>query len=380
MKLPARILSLTLGVCSANSGYAVDATRAPFGTMADGTTIEAIELVNGQGISARVITYGATLQSLILPDRSGRPDDVVLGYPDLTGYLTRPQYFGSTVGRFANRIAGARFRLDGTTYSLAANDSTNSLHGGRRGFDKVVWSVAEIASGPEASVRLTYVSPDGEEGYPGTLSVSVTYSLDETGTLTTSYEATTDQPTIVNLTHHSLFNLAGMGSIRSVLDQRLMIRADAFTPVDARLIPTGEVRAVAGTPFDFRDSREIGSRIRDAGDAQIVVGRGYDHNFVLNGGKTDRPKLAARMEDPTSGRVMELFTTEPGLQVYSGNFLDGTVTGKDNRIYRQSDGLALEPQLFPDAPNQPEFPSARLDPGETYRQVSFYRFSLTDER
>lgn len=380
MKFSVKLIALTLGAGSANSGYAVDAMRAPFGTMVDGTVVEAITLVDGQGTSARIITYGATLQSLILPDRSGRLDDVVLGYPDLTSYLSTPQYFGSTVGRFANRIAGARFSLDGATYSLTANDSTNSLHGGRRGFDKVVWTIAEITSGPVASVRLTYVSPDGEEGYPGTLSVSVTYSLDETGTLTTSYEATTDKPTIVNLTHHSLFNLAGMESMRSVLDQRLMISADAFTPVDSALIPTGEVRAVAGTPFDFTDSHEVGSRIRDASDAQIVVGRGYDHNFVLNGGTTDRPKLAARMEDPVSGRVMELFTTEPGLQVYSGNFLDGTVTGKGDRIYRQGDGLALEPQVFPDAPNQPAFPSARLDPGETYRQISYYRFSLIDER
>ena len=380
MKLPIPLIALTLGVCSANSSYAVDATRAPFGTLPDGTAIEAITLVGDQAISARIITYGATLQSLILPDRSGRPDDVVLGYPDLTGYLTMPQYFGSTVGRFANRIAGARFSLDGTTYSLPANDSANSLHGGTRGFDKVVWTVDEITSGPVASVSLSYVSPDGEEGYPGTLNVRVTYSLDETGMLTTSYEATTDKPTIVNLTHHSLFNLAGMESMRSILDQRLMVNADAFTPVDTALIPTGEIRAVAGTPFDFRDSHEIGSRIRDASDAQIVVGRGYDHNFVLNGGTTDEPKLAARMEDPVSGRVIELFTTEPGLQVYSGNFLNGTVAGKGDRIYRQGDGLALEPQVFPDAPNQPEFPSARLDPGDTYRQISFYRFSLTNER
>lgn len=380
MNFSVRLIALMLGVTSANSGYTVEATRAPFGTLPDGTVVEAVTLADGQGISARIISYGATLQSLKLPDRSGRPDDVVLGYPDLEGYLSMPQYFGSTVGRFANRIAGASFSLDGTSYTLAANDSTNSLHGGNRGFDKVVWTIAEVTSGPEASVRLTYVSPDGEEGYPGTLDVSVTYSLDGSGTLTTSYEARTDRPTIVNLTHHSLFNLAGMESLRSVLDQRLMVSADAFTPVDATLIPTGEIRAVAGTPFDFRESHEIGARIRDASHAQIVVGRGYDHNFVLNGGRTDQPKPAARMEDPVSGRMLELFTTEPGLQVYSGNFLDGTVTGKGDRIYRQGDGLALEPQVFPDAPNQPSFPSARLDPGETYRQISYYRFSVTGER
>jgi aldose 1-epimerase len=379
MKHSIPTIALTLCLGAASNGNAVEAEREPFGTTADGTVVEAVTLSSGQGISARVITYGATLQSLLLPDRTGRLDDVVLGYSDLTGYLTRPQYFGATVGRFANRIAGAEFSLDGTTYSLAANDSANSLHGGRVGFDKVVWTIAEIASGPVASVTLTYVSPDGEEGYPGTLSVSVTYSLDETGVLTTSYVATTDKPTIVNLTHHSLFNLAGVESDRSVLDQRLMINADAYTPVDAGLIPTGELRDVAGTPFDFRDSHEIGARIRDASDPQIVIGRGYDHNFVLNGGATETPKLAARMEDAASGRVLELFTTEPGLQVYSGNFLDGTVAGKGEHIYRQGDGLALEPQLFPDAPNQPAFPSARLDPADTYRQTSYYRFSLLEQ-
>jgi aldose 1-epimerase len=379
MNASARLIAMTLCVLAPFSARAVDAMRESFGTLDDGTVIDSITLSNNQGISARIISYGATLQSLILPDRSGRLDDVVLGYPDLNGYLRRPQYFGSTVGRFANRIAGARFVLDGTSYSLAANDSTNSLHGGRRGFDKVVWTITEVTSGPEASVRLTYVSPDGEEGYPGTLSVSVTYSLDETGLLTTSYEAETDKPTIVNLTHHSLFNLAGTESMRSVLDQRLMVSAESYTPVDAALIPTGEIRAVAGTAFDFRSLHDIGARIRDATDEQIAIGRGYDHNFVLNGGTTDRPRLAARMEDPVSGRAMELFTTAPGLQVYSGNFLDGTVTGKGDRIYRQGDGLALEPQHFPDAPNQPAFPSTRLDPGETYRQVSYFRFSLIED-
>jgi aldose 1-epimerase len=359
---------------------AAEATRTTFGTMPDGTVIEAITLTDGRGISARIITYGATLQSLMIPDRADRPDDVVLGYPDLDGYLAKPQYFGSTVGRFANRIAGARFSLDGTTYVLAPNDSANSLHGGRVGFDKVVWSIAEITSGSVASVKLTYVSPDGEEGYPGSLRVSVTYSLDENHVLTTSYEATTDKPTIINLTHHSLFNLSGAESMRAILDHRLMVNADTYTPVDASLIPTGELRAVAGTPFDFREGRDIGAAIRDASDPQIAIGRGYDHNFVLDGGVTDSPRLAARVEDLGSGRVMELFTTEPGLQVYTGNFLDGTTVGKGDRIYRQGDGLALEPQHFPDTPNQPAFPTVRLDPGETYRQVSYFRFDTTAEQ
>lgn len=378
MKISAGIAALAAGVCATSSVHAARATRAPFGAMLEGTPVELVTLSNENGISARILSYGATLQSLDLPDRAGRLDDVVLGYPDLASYLAKPQYFGSTVGRYANRIAGASFRLDGQTYSLASNDSSNSLHGGTKGFDKVVWTIVEVTSGPVASVTFMYVSPDGEEGYPGTLRVSVTYSLTDDGTLTTRYEATTDKPTVVNLTHHSLFNLAGMESGRSVLDQRLMVAADAYTPVDTLLIPTGELRSVAGTPFDFRESHEIGARIRDGSDPQIVIGRGYDHNFVLNGAPSDTPRLAARMEDPVSGRAMELFTTEPGLQVYSGNFLDGTVVGKGRRIYRQGDGLALEPQKFPDSPNQPSFPSARLDPGETYRQTSYYRFFKLD--
>lgn len=361
-----------------SSSYAATAMRAAFGATPSGTPVEAVTLSNADGISARIISYGATLQSLELPDRSGRIEDVALGYPDLAGYIAKPQFFGATVGRFANRIAGAKFSLDGHVYTLAANDGPNSLHGGNRGFDKVVWTITDVRSGPAASVTLAYVSADGEEGYPGRLEVAVTYSLDDRGTLTTRYEATTDKPTIVNLSHHSLFNLAGIESGRSILSQRLLINADAYTPVDAGLIPTGELRSVAGTPFDFRESHRIGERIRDGSDAQIVIGRGYDHNFVLNGGVTAMPKLAARMEDPVSGRVMELYTTEPGLQIYSGNFLDGTVIGKADRVYRQGDGLALEPQKFPDSPNHPTFPSARLDPGETYRQTSYYRFSLLE--
>jgi len=302
----------------------------------------------------------------------------VLGYDDLASYIAKPQFFGSTVGRYANRIARATFTLDGKTYSLAANDGPNALHGGKKGFDKAVWTIAEVKGGPVASVTLTYVSADGEEGYPGTLKVSVTYALADDRTLTTRYEATTDKPTVVNLTNHSLFNLSGVGSGRSILDQRLMVNADEYTPVDGTLIPTGERRAVAGTPFDFRNAAVIGARIRDASDTQIAIGRGYDHNFVLRGGVTETPKLAARLEDPISGRVVELFTTEPGVQVYSGNFLDGTTIGKSHVIYRQGDGLALEPQKFPDSPNQPAFPSARLDPGKTYRQTSYYRFSVLD--
>jgi len=376
MKLWAGIATVAIFCLSAAVATAAEATRRPFGTTPDGIAVEAITLTASHGITARIITYGATLQALLVPDRMGRSSDVALGYDELEGYVAKPQFFGATVGRYANRIAGAKFTLDGKTYSLAANNGPNALHGGTKGFDKVVWTVAEVKSGPVASVTLTYVSRDGEEGYPGTLKASVTYALDDNQTLTTRYEATTDKPTIVNLTNHSLFNLAGVPAARSVLDHRLTVNADAYTPVDATLIPTGELRNVAGTPFDFRQSALVGARIRDASDAQIAIGRGYDHNFALRGGETETPKLAARVEDPVSGRVLELFTTEPGVQVYTGNFLDGTTVGKSHVVYRQGDGLALEPQKFPDSPNRTTFPSARLDPGKTYRQTSYYRFSV----
>jgi aldose 1-epimerase len=371
---PSFAAAMVLAMVSATSASGAEAVRAPFGTLPDGTQIEAVTLSNKNGVTARIIAYGATLQSLHVPDRNGQKSDVVLGYPSLDSYVSKPQYFGTTTGRYANRIAGATFSLDGKSYALAANDTPNALHGGKKGFDKVVWPISNVKSGPSASVTFTYVSPDGEEGYPGTLKTSVTYALDEQQTLTITYEAVTDKPTIVNLTNHSLFNLAGPG--RDILGQRLMVNADAYTPVNDTLIPTGELRNVAGTPFDFRQAHEIGTRIRDGRDAQIVIGRGYDHNFVLRGGVTAQPKLAARMEDPVSGRAMELHTTEPGLQVYSGNFLNGTVVGKENTVYRQADGLALEPQKFPDSPNQAAFPSARLNPGEVYRQTSYFKFSV----
>jgi aldose 1-epimerase len=378
MKLSTGIVAMAAGI-GATGSYAAEATRGPFGTTPDGIAVEAVTLRASNGISASIISYGATLQTLFLPDRAGNLADVVLGYDNLADYVAKPQFFGSTVGRYANRIAGARFTLDGKTYSLAANNGPNALHGGTKGFDKVVWTITDVKSGPVASVTLTYTSRDGEEGYPGTLTSSITYSLDDNRTLTTSYEATTDQPTIVNLTNHSLFNLAGVPADRSVLDHRLTVNADSYTPVDATLIPTGELRNVAGTPFDFRSSAVIGARIRDASDPQIAIGRGYDHNFVLRGGVTATPKLAARVEDPVSGRVLELYTTEPGVQVYTGNFLDGTTAGKARVVYRQGDGLALEPQKFPDSPNHAAFPSGRLDPGQTYRQTSYFRFSVLNQ-
>ncbi|HEX5047214.1 MAG TPA: aldose epimerase family protein [Gammaproteobacteria bacterium] len=376
MRLSTGIVVAMAAGFGAAGAHAAEATRAAFGSTPNGVAIEAVTLKAANGISARIINYGATLQALLVPDRDGRSADVVLGYDDLAGYIAKPQFFGSTVGRYANRIAGARFTLDGKTHSLAVNDGPNALHGGKKGFDKVVWKIAEVKSGPVASVTLTYTSRDGEEGYPGTLETSVTYALDDDRTLTIRYAATTDKPTVVNLTNHSLFNLAGVPAARSVLDHRLLVAADAYTPVDATLIPTGEIKSVAGTPFDFRQAALIGARIRNASDPQIAIGRGYDHNFVLKGGVTDAPKLAARVEDPVSGRVLELYTTEPGVQVYTGNFLDGTTVGKAHVVYRQGDGLAVEPQKFPDSPNRAAFPSARLDPGQTYRQTSYFRFSV----
>lgn len=350
-------------------------TRDAFGELPDGRQVEAITLTNARGTAARVITLGATLQGLEVADSKGEKADIVLGYSSLEGYLAAPNYFGVTVGRFANRIAGGRFALDGKTYALARNNGQNALHGGEKGFDKVLWKVAETTESPASSVTLSYVSPDGEEGYPGALKVTATYTLTETDELRIDYRATTDKPTIVNLTNHAFFNLAGAEANESVLSHTLVIAADSYTPVSKELIPTGEIREVAGTPFDFREPEEIGARIRDGGDEQLIYGQGYDHNYVLRGGAAREPKLAARLEDPGSGRVLELLTNQPGLQFYSGNFLDGALAGKGGRIYRQSDGVCLEPQLFPDTPNQPAFGSARLNPRDTYHNIIVFRLS-----
>ncbi|HMN45988.1 MAG TPA: aldose epimerase family protein [Povalibacter sp.] len=341
-----------------------------FGKLADGTAIDAVELSNGR-ICARIIALGAALQSLQVPDRNGKPGDVVLGYATAAEYLAKPQYFGATVGRYANRIRGGRFSLDGKSYQLAANDGPNHLHGGVKGFDKAVWKIDAVNSGSPASVALSHVSPDGDGGFPGTLEVTATYSLNEKNELSLEYRATTDKPTVLNLTNHSYFNLAGGGDI---LGHRLTLLADAYTPVDATLIPTGERRNVAGTPFDFRQPRAIGERVRDGHDEQIRFGRGYDHNYVLRD-EAGTLRRAAKLEDPASGRVMELLTAAPAVQFYSGNFLDGTSIGKGGRIHRQGDALCLEPQVFPDSPNHADFPSARLNPGDTYTNVIVYRFS-----
>nr|WP_264585684.1 aldose epimerase family protein [Sphingobium sp. B7D2B] len=371
------IISGTLAMAmSASVVQAAEAHRAAAGTLADGTAIEAITLKNAQGVEAKIITYGATLQSLLVPGRDGKRADVVLGFDSAAQYEAHPNYLGVTVGRFANRIANGRFALDGKTYQLTQNDGTNSLHGGGKGFDRAVWKIVSVESGPTARVVLAHVSPDGDAGYPGKLDVTTTYTLDESGALGIAFEARTDKPTIVNMTNHALFNMAGEETPGGALDQLLTIPAKAFTPVDTKLIPTGELRPVAGTPFDFRKPRRIAQDIRDGRDDQIRAGRGYDHNFALDKGVTAKPELAARLEDPASGRVLEVLTTEPGVQFYAGNFLDGTVPGKSSRLYRMGDGIALEPQKFPDAPNHPDFISARVDPGKPYRHAMIYRVSI----
>ncbi|OHC45358.1 aldose epimerase family protein [Rhodanobacter soli] len=351
------------------------ATRGVFGTLGDGSKVESVTLANSHGISARVMALGASLQSLTTPDRHGKSADIILGYAKVGSYLDQPQYFGATVGRYANRIARGRFAIDGRGYSTPTNDGPNSLHGGSKGFDKVLWKVADVKQDArQASVTLRYVSPDGEMGYPGNLTVTATYTLDEDNRLSIDYRATTDKATLVNLSNHTYWNLGGEGS-GSVMDDRLTIPADSYLPVDATSIPTGEFASVAGTPFDFRQPKPIGRDIRNGSDQQLLNGRGYDHNWVISRRASATPRMVARVEDPASGRVLTLTSSQPGLQFYSGNFLNGTTVGPAGHIYRQGDAFVLEPQLFPDTPNHPDFGSAVLRPGQTYRNLMVYRFS-----
>lgn len=364
---------------SLSAHASTDVSRESFGHMPDGAQVDAVVLSNGHGAKARVIGLGAALQSLSVPDRDGKSVNIVLGYPSLDGYLTKPQYFGATVGRYANRIAKGHFVLDGHPYSVPANDGANSLHGGTRGFDKVLWSIGEMKHDKDkASVTLRYTSPDGDMGYPGRLQVTATYTLDENNRLSIDYRARTDKPTIVNLSNHAYWNLAGEGS-GSVLAQHLTIPADAYLPVDATAIPTGEIRKVDHTVFDFRQGKPIGQDIRDGEEGQLLSGRGYDHNWVISRSMTAVPRMVARVEDPVSGRVLTLKSSQPGLQFYSGNFLDGTTIGTGGRVYRQGDAFVLEPQLFPDTPNQPSFGSARLAPGHEYRNLIIYEFGTEAE-
>jgi aldose 1-epimerase len=349
-------------------------TRATFGTLLDGGAVELFSLTNAHGVEVRAISYGAIITSLRTPDRAGTLGDIVYGYDSLAAYVKDASYFGAVVGRFANRIAHARFTLDGRTYTLAANDGPNALHGGRRGLNKVLWRGEPFTHGDTVGVAFRYTSPDGEEGYPGTLQAAVSYGLTPGNELVIDYEATTDKPTPVNLSQHSYWNLHGDGK-GTILDHQLTIEASGFTPVDSTLIPTGAVMPVAGTAFDFRTPTTIGARI-DAKDTQLRFGRGYDHNWVLD--RKGGPGLvhAVRVLDTTSGRTLDITTTEPGLQFYSGNFLDGSIKGKSGQAYAHRSAIVLETQHFPDSPNHSAFPSAILRPGETLRSRTVLTFGV----
>lgn len=350
-----------------------NARRTNWGRMPDGTIVEAITLTCNAGISATILSYGAAIQSVLVPDRDEHLADVALGYSDLEGYMAGTEYFGCIVGRVANRIAGGRFTLDGRDYQVPVNNGPNALHGGPRGFDKVNWEVAHVG---DAAVMLQHRSLDGDQGFPGTLTVTATYSLNDKGRLTIEYGATTDRPTIVNLSNHAYWNLAGEGSPSGAMEHLLTIPAEAFHPTDPTSIPTGEVRPVAGTPFDFGSPIPVGARIRDGRDEQIGLARGYDHNWRVAETVAREPHLLAHLMEPVSGRVLEVHSTQPGLQFYSGNFLDGSVRGKSGKLYRQGDAIVLEPQMPPDTPNRPEFGSIRLDAGQTYRNLIEFRFGL----
>lgn len=347
--------------------------RAPFGKLPDGRQVEQFTLVNETGAKATVITYGAIVNSLYMPDRNGKYADIVLGFDKMDNYLKQPPYFGAIVGRYGNRIGKGQFTLDGKTYQLATNNGPNHLHGGVVGFDKVLWSGTPVKSDSAVGVKLLYLSKDGEEGYPGNLKLEVTYWLTNLNQLRIDYLATTDQATIVNPTHHGYFNLAGQGE-GDILGHELMIAAEYFTPVDETLIPSGELRPVQGTPFDFTTLTTIGARIGET-DQQLQYGQGYDHNWVLTK-ETGKLGLAASVYEASSGRYMEVLTTEPGMQFYCGNFLDGTFTGKEGKRYNHRYGFCLEAQHYPDSPNKPDFPSVVLRPGETYTQTTIYQFSV----
>jgi aldose 1-epimerase len=342
----------------------------PFGTTKEGKKITLYTLTNSHHMEVRAMNYGAIIVSLRVPDREGQVADIVLGHDTLEGYFDNSPHLGGLVGRYANRIANGSFTLDGVKYSLPKNNGPNTLHGGIKGFDQAVWQGTRLKG--KTGVAFSYLSQDGEEGFPGNLKVKVTYSLTEANELVINYEATTDKPTVLNLSQHSYFNLAGEGT-GDILNHEAMINADRFTPVDSAMIPTGELRPVKGTPLDFTTQTKVGARIDDNYE-QLVLGKGYDHNFVINR-KAEGLVLAARAYEPTSGRVMEISTDQPGVQFYTGNFLDGTVTGKQGHVYKQRYGLCFETQHFPDSPNHPEFPSTVLRPGQTFHSRTILKFS-----
>ncbi len=355
--------------CARRETPATRIMKQEFGKTQDGVAVQLYTLRNTKGVRIAITNYGGIITSIVVPDREGRAGDIVLGFDTLDGYLKGHPYFGAIIGRYGNRIGKARLSLDGVEYRLAQNDGDNHLHGGLKGFDKVVWHAREYADAAGQHLALHYRSRDGEEGYPGNLDVNVVYTLNENNQLRIEYTATTDKPTVVNLTNHSYFNLAGDGDI---LGHVLRLNADQFTPVDKGLIPTGELRAVQGTPFDFTTPTAIGARINQD-DEQLRFGRGYDHNFVVRG-EAGVLREAAEVYEPKTGRTLRVITTEPGIQFYSGNFLDGTLRGKGGRVYGHRSGFCLETQHFPDSPNKPQFPSTVLRPGETYRSTTVYEF------
>ena len=350
---------------------------SPFGSTPDGRPVELFTLASDRGIEVQFTSYGARITALKTLDRSGRADDIVLGFDSLEAYLSDTSYFGAVVGRYGNRIARGSFTLDGVTYALAVNNGPNSLHGGIHGFDKAVWNAEQFQSSDGTGVRFEYTSPDMEEGYPGNLDARVSYTLTDDDRLIVDYAATTDRATPVNLTQHTYWNLSGSAR-RDILDHELTIKANSITPVDATLIPTGDIVSVAGTPFDFRTPATIGSRVNDRDNIQIRHGGGYDHNFVLNRDRAAGDSLihAAHVAETSTGRTLDILTTEPGLQFYSGNFLDGSVSGKNGRVYHHRYGMALETQHYPDSPNQPQFPSTILRPGRKYESRTVFRFGV----
>lgn len=362
----------TRNCCAKKSGAACSMmSPMPFGSMPDGAPVKLYTLRNKNGMVVRIMNYGGIIQSVMVPDKNGKLGDVVLGYDNVNEYLTNSPYFGALIGRYGNRIAKGRFTLDGVSYQLATNNYPNSLHGGVRGFDKVIWQAQAGCSDQGQTLELTYVSHDGEEGYPGQLKVTALYTLTDDNAIRLDYTATCDKDTILNLTQHSYFNLAGHGDI---LNHIVYINADKFTPVDSTLIPTGELKPVAGTPFDFRTPTAVGARIND-NDEQLKFAGGYDQNWVINHPMGELG-LDARVTEPTTGRVLEVSSTEPGLQFYTGNFLDGTMQGKGGWVYQFRNAFVMEPQHYPDSPNHDNFPSVVLHPGDTYHNTIVYRFSV----
>lgn len=367
----AGLAALGLLGCASTTPAPEQISRQPWGTAPDGAPVDLYTLRNASGAEARICNYGGLVISLKVPDRHGKLGDVVLGYDRLSDYIKDTPYFGALIGRYGNRIAKGQFTLDWRQYTLATNNYPNALHGGVRGFDKVIWHASVLARPDGPALKLHYLSHDGEEGYPGNLDVTVVYTLTQDNALKVQYTATTDMDTVINLTQHSYFNLAGKGTI---LDHVVMIPADKFTPVDSTLIPTGELRPVDGTPFDFRTPTPIGARINQD-DEQLKFAKGYDDNWVINKPMGEMG-LMARVYEPTTGRVLEVFSTEPGLQFYTGNFLDGTLTGKGGWVYQFRDGFCMESQHYPDSPNHPEFPSVVLKPGDTYHNTIIFKFSV----